>query len=209
MKLSEAADLVVSTRSQKKGIDKDSKDLIAKMIKEGNLKDVDTANCYYLCEAAGRILRIKNNEYFDPRSIATLFLKKAQDIAEDASDYKYLIKSVIYTDDDEYTGGLNDQAWADELLNRYCELEDFDTMDIIEIANHISYCLPQKSRDVLQLARPTTMWHAASIATSYMDYLDDKNAAKSTLEKALKDKLSTDEQSSEWVKDLRVKLSLK
>lgn len=209
MTLSEAAELVISAKSQKKGIDKDSRDLIGKMVKEGNLTDVETANCYYLCETAGRILRIKKNDYFDPKSIATLFLKKAQGIAEDASDFKHLIKYVIYIDDDEYTGGLNDQVWARDLLRHYCGLGDYDAMDVIEIANHISYCLPEKSREVLQLATPTTMWQAASIATSYMDYLDDKDVARSVLKKALADKLTTDEQSSEWVQELMTKLSTK
>ena len=115
--MKEAADLIISARNQRKGIDKDSKELINKMIKEGDLNDMDSANCYYLCRTANLILRIKQNDYFDSKQIATIFLKKAEEIANSELDYKNLIKTVIYTDSDEYTGGMNDHAWADQLID--------------------------------------------------------------------------------------------
>jgi len=137
MKLSKAVDLLLSAKSKRKGIDKDTKNDIKRLEKDGNFDKDMLSNAYHLEITGEAILGMKENDFFDPKKIGRLFLESAINLSKDNLQFD-IYKSVIKTSYREYGdssyGGLGDKKWALELLDFALKNIEMVGADLLELA---------------------------------------------------------------------------
>ena len=216
MELSEAVEAIISAKGMRSGIDNDSKDLIENnLIKEGVFEEALTGNVYYLIKAADFILRIKSNDFFDPKEFATLFLKEAEKNADDVYDYKDLIEVIICADDDEWQGGLNYQKWADQLLEHFFTLNP-ESADVMSIADLVKFdCNDEnRAREISKKVEinkdEENMYQAIGTVRSLIDEYDDYETAKKIMQQSLDYKLEMDdEETAQMVEEAKRDLGMK
>jgi len=134
MNVKEALKLVESVKAKRKGIDKDTKDRIKLLVKNGAFNE-DKMNSHWLSDTAWNILLMNDNDYFNPKEIATVLLKDAEKQATQwPSELESVLKVVIHSDTDRWTGGLNNQAWAREIIEYGRKNFDLNIADLIGIS---------------------------------------------------------------------------
>lgn len=191
MKLKKLAESMIAAKSKRTGIDKDTKDRIKKMEKEGNFDLLN--NAYHLALTARGILLMQDNDFFNPKEVAIEFLKESEKIADSWLEYEQLIETIIYPDDDEWTGGLNDKEWAYNLIDYALDNLNLGGADIKQIAFFVSEYANDmdKACSLLKLAGPKSenMAQAVDIANELIDSYEDYNSAKQLMLDSIENKL--------------------
>lgn len=182
MKVEKAAELLLSSKSKRKGIDKETKTLIKELEKVGMLDPDMLKNPYHLARNARSILLMKDNDFFNPKEIAIAFLKESENLADSWLEYSELLETIIYPDDNEWTGGLNDKEWAYNLIDYALNNLSLEGADIKQIAFFVSEYANDKDKahDLLKLAGPKAenMAQAVDIANELIDSYEDYDSAK-------------------------------
>ena len=216
MNVQKAMDLMVSVKGKRKGIDKDTKDLIKELISDGQLGE-DKLNSYWLSKTAMIVLLMNENDFFNPKEIATILLKDAEVKADDWSDYDEILKVVIHEDTDKYTGGLNDQKWARELIDNGMNKFELRVGELIGIAELLARDTDgndkEASMEIFTIVskKAEDMRDINNIACSLFDATKDTELAVNLIAEAMDKNLPFNEDAEtdfKWLED-DVKKALK
>lgn len=202
MTVNEAVQIMKDAKSKRKGIDSDSKELLKKLIKEGDFDEDHLDSEYYLNLSASQILRIKENDYFDSKQIGRLFLEEAEKMGmKDPKLMTFMprLTTVAYTDDDEWTGGLNDKSWASKIIDFIMSNIKIEySSDLIEIADVMKDSLDDKEGALKILIKNSdkmcNMAHVVNLANEIFDNYGELEQAKKIIENAKTNNLPFDEE---------------
>jgi len=209
MNVQKAMDLMVSAKGKRKGIDKDTKDLIKELIKDGQLGE-DKLNSYWLSKTAMIVLMMNENDFFNPIEIATILLKDAEIKADDWSDYDEILKVVIHEDTDNHTGGLNDQKWARELIDNGMNKFELRVGELIGIAELLSRDTDGNDKEAsikiftMASEKAEDMRDINNIASSLFDATKDAEMAVNLIAEAMDKNLPFNEDAQtdfKWLED--------
>jgi len=191
MTLKEAAELLLSVKSKRKGIDKETKDKIKELEKVGNFDTDMLENPFHVVRTGNSILTMKENDFFDPKEIGRLFLSDAIKNADGSlivDIYKTAIETAFNDFGNEYYAGLGDKEWGMELLENALKNIDMQGSDMLWFAEFLESDANDKelSKEIAIKAgtKAANMGQIADIANFLADKLNEVDAGKKVIEDA-------------------------